>query len=110
MIKILFILVCILITYIVYKLIELYAKYLFMGFGVLASIFLLGIVMIFFNKDIAIKMIAWPIAISIAFFVVTLISGFVAAVVVAPINFIWLTIKDIFKFFHLILIFIIKTK
>jgi len=97
MTKILFILVCILISYIVYKLIDLYAKYIFMAAGVLASVFLLGIVTLFFDKDLALKMIAWPIAISIAFLVVTLISGFVAGFVIAPINFIWLTIKDIFK-------------
>ena len=72
-------------------------KYVMMGIGVLASIFLLGLVVVFFDQDLGIKMMVWPIAISLVLGVVTLVSGFVAAVVVAPINFIWLVIKEIFN-------------
>lgn len=93
----LFILVCIGIAYLIYQLLDNYLKYVIMGLGILASIFLLGLVVVFFDQDLGIKMIVWPIAISLVLGVVSLVSGIVAAVVVAPINLLWLIIKQLFN-------------
>lgn len=88
-----FILMCILVSFLVVK----YTKVFIAILGILASIFVLGFVVMPINLDLGVKMSTYAFVYLIVGGIVFAVSGIVSAFVVAPLVIIWESLKSLFN-------------
>jgi len=90
---IMFLISCIVVSFLVVK----FSKLLTALFGILVAVAVLGIVVMPTNLDLGIKMTMYSVVYMIVGFIVFAVSGIVSAFVVAPLVVLWASLKSLFN-------------